>query len=94
MQHFQRFLYLCALIVALLNAAILMSTGKKLPYFSEDALTKCSVHGDHPKITVTQQGVSISCCCEKFQKETLAKYEKVENEVLREEIFKPPKGLR
>lgn len=52
MQHFQRFLYLCALIVALLNAAILMSTGKKLPYFSEDALTKCSVHGDHPKITV------------------------------------------
>jgi hypothetical protein len=40
---------------------------------SKIEMAKCSVHGEHPKVTFTQQGFTISYCCEKFRKNTIAK---------------------
>ena len=72
----------------------------RLPYNVERRIksnietAKCSVHEKHPNVIFTQQGCKVSCCCEKFRKETIAKCEKAIGEALREEIFKPLKGLR
>ncbi|WP_417187028.1 hypothetical protein [Bacteroides sp.] len=61
---------------------------------SKIEMTKCSVHGEHPKVTFTQQGFTVSCCCEKFRKDTITKCEKAVGDALQEEIFKSLKGLR
>lgn len=37
---------------------------------------------------------TVSCCCEKFRKDTIAKCEKAVGDALQEEIFKSLKGLR
>lgn len=39
--------------------------------------SRCREHGEHPKVTVSGDRLSISCCCDRFKKELSAKAEKM-----------------
>ncbi len=54
--------------------------------------TVCPIHREHPIVSFTQQGFSVSCCCEKFRKETISKCEKIIGDALHEQIVKSLKG--
>lgn len=54
----------------------------------------CSIHGEHPKVTFTEKGFSVSCCCENFRQDTISKCEKAVGEALQEEILRSFKKLR
>jgi hypothetical protein len=43
--------------------------------------TLCPQHGKHPKLTFTARGdITVDCCCEKFQKDVIAKIEKASSD--------------
>ena len=58
--------------------------------------TKCSIHGNHPEVTFTQQGFNVSCCCccEKFRKDTISKCQEAIGEALQEQLSKAFKRLK
>lgn len=56
--------------------------------------TECPTHGEHPKVTFTSNGITVSCCCEKFRKDTINKCQQAIGDALQEYITKPLKGLK
>lgn len=50
--------------------------------------TKCPIHGEHPKVTFTSNGFNVSCCCEKFSKDTINKCQQIMGKALQEQIIK------
>ncbi|MFP5153634.1 hypothetical protein [Bacteroides clarus] len=55
---------------------------------------KCPIHGKHPKVTFTQQGFNISCCCEEFRADTISKCREAIGKALQDAILHPFKKLR
>lgn len=51
-------------------------------------------HGEHPKVTFTSNGITVSCCCEKFRKDTISKCQQAIGNALQEQITKAFKGLK
>nr|WP_314868983.1 hypothetical protein [uncultured Prevotella sp.] len=56
--------------------------------------TKCPVHNEHPKVSFSQTGFTVSCCCEKFRKDTIEKCQKAVGKALQDEITNAFKKLR
>lgn len=56
--------------------------------------TKCPIHGEHPKVTFTSNGIAVSCCCEKFRKDAINKCQQAIGKALQEQITKSFKGLK
>lgn len=56
--------------------------------------TKCPIHREHPKVTFTSTGFTVSCCCEKFRKDTINKCRNAMGKALQEQIAKTFKGLK
>lgn len=72
----------------------------RLPFSVERSIksdiekAKCPIHGEHPKVTFTPNGINVSCCCEKFRKDTIDKSRQAIGDALQEHITKAFKGLR
>ena len=47
---------------------------------------RCREHGEHPTVTPKQDGVSVSCCCEKFKDSILEKYKEEAEKILQRQI--------
>ncbi len=61
---------------------------------SEIERTKCPEHGEHPKVTFTASGFTVSCCCEKFRKDSIAKCSDSMKKALNQYILGVFKGLK
>lgn len=46
--------------------------------------TICPIHGEHPMITFTSEGINVSCCCDEFREETISTCKKAMRDALRE----------
>lgn len=72
----------------------------RLPYNMERSIksdiekTKCPMHGEHPKVTFTPSGITVSCCCEKFRKDTISKCQQAIGDALQKQITDAFKGLK
>ena len=47
---------------------------------------KCPEHGEHPKVIFTEQGVRISCCCDKFLRQVENECDKAITQAIDDEI--------
>ena len=47
---------------------------------------RCPVHHKHPKITFTNKGFELECCCESFHRALVPKIEKIVGDAMGEEI--------
>ena len=56
--------------------------------------TKCPVHNEHPKVSFSQTGFTVSCCCEKFRKDTIKNCQEAVGKALQDEITNAFKKLR
>ena len=36
----------------------------------------CPVHGEHPKVSFSSSGFSVSCCCQEFRSKAISESEK------------------
>lgn len=61
---------------------------------SEIERTKCPEHGEHPKVTFTTSGFTVSCCCEKFRQDSIAKCNDIIGKALNQYFLNAFKGLK
>lgn len=61
---------------------------------SEIEKTLCPIHREHPKVTFTSNGFNVSCCCEKFRKDTINKCQQAISKAIQEQILQSFKGLK
>ena len=56
--------------------------------------TKCPEHGKHPNVTFTTSGFTVSCCCERFRKETIGKCNDAIGNAISQYLLNAFKGLK
>ena len=52
------------------------------------ATLKCPTHSENAKITFTEQGFQVSCCCEDFRQYTIEKCHKIVGDAIHNDITK------
>lgn len=55
---------------------------------------RCPVHEEHPKLSFTPSGFSVSCCCDAFRQKVIRKCNDAIKNVMKQEIEKTLRGFR
>ena len=54
----------------------------------------CPVHGEHPKLSFTSSGFTVSCCCDNFRSKVIAECKDAIAKAVEADISKALKGIR